>query len=126
MKIEDLRNQRVKIGVTSITCKDKIGKTRGIVRYVRKFQQIHPAIANGYWHAIRESGIWENGLINNVVFVDDQIYYLHDLRPIETYQQLFAKSPDNWESETKRYNLLLKIAENAPKFNIAVIPCYVL
>ena len=60
-----------------------------------------------------------------IVYHDDELYYLHNLKPIEFYEKVFKDCPSSdWESEKKRYNKRLQVAKSLSKV-IHVIPCYI-
>lgn len=103
MRIEELKNQKVKISARSITCKDDSGKTNGIVTGVEKFGNLQPNRAIDYFKQIKSAGLWGNGESDNVYIYEGKIYYLFDLRPMETYEKYFA-GKSGFESEAERYN----------------------
>lgn len=124
MKIEELRNQKVKISARSITCKDENGKTKGIVTGAEKFRNLQPNRAIDYFKQIKSAGLWGNGESDNIYIYEGKIYYLFNLKPIETYEKYFSGKP-GFETETERYNQRKQLAENAAKIG-TVIPCYIL
>lgn len=124
MKIEELKNQYVKISDRSITCKDENGKTKGIVTNAINFLKMQPNKQFEYSGKLRASGIWGSGEANKVYIIDGKIYYLFNLKSIETYEKYFKDKP-GWESETEHYNKQMKLAEEAAKIG-TVIPCYIL
>ncbi len=127
MNITEINGKHIKIGKTSITVKNpETGKTCGVIRNIRKFVDLQANKQCDYFKQIRASGAWGSGidgLMDCVIIVDDQLYYLHNLKPIEAYNKYFANA-EGFESEEKRYNERLQIAENMQKYAI-VIPCYV-
>ncbi len=129
MTITQLENQRVKIGKTSITVKNaETGKTCGVVKNICKFKDLQPNKMINYYMKIREAGLWGcdiDGMIDCAVIVDNELYYLHNLSPIETYQKYFADDPNGlYVYEKKGYEKRLEIAENMRRY-ATVIPCYV-
>jgi hypothetical protein len=124
MRIEELKNQYVKISDRSITCKDENGKTKGIVTNAVKFGKLQPNKQIDYFKQIRAAGLWGNGESEKVYIIDGKIYYLFNLKPLEFYEKYFAGKP-GFESETERYNQRKKMAEEAAKIG-TVIPCYIL
>ena len=124
MKIEDIKNKHIKISANSITVYDDRGKTCGIVKNVCSFTKSQPNEAQKYFHSLRDAGIWgDSEFIKYAVICDNKLYYLHNLRPIEAYKQYFENTP-GFESEIKRYNQRIKVAENIEGVAV-VIPCYV-
>ena len=121
MKMEELKNKCVVVGKTSITCKDEHGKTCGIVRNVKSWKILQPREIFDFAKVVRDSGIRSAGLCDNIIVDGKQLYYLHDLKPLEAVEKYFKDFP----GEQERYNLRVSIAEAAPNYNIIVIPCYV-
>ena len=79
-----------------------------------------------YSKALRSAGLWGcgiDGIIDAVIISENQLYYLHNLKPIETYNKLF-KGVDGFESARKRAEERQKIAENMKQF-ATVINCYI-
>lgn len=124
MKIEELKNQRVKLSPRSITCKDENGKTKGVVSGAVKFEDLQPNKAIDYFHTIRDAGLWGNGESENIYVYGGKIYYLYNLKAVETYKKYFEGKP-GFENEEKRYNERKQAAENAAKIG-TVIPCYII
>lgn len=127
MEITMLENQHIKIGKTSITVKNaETGKTCGVVRNVCKFKDLQPNKATDYFNQLRTAGAWGSGidgLIDCVIIADDQLYYLHNLKPIDAYNQYWA-NVEGCESAKILHEKRLQIAENMKQF-ATVIPCYV-
>lgn len=124
MKIEELKNQKVKISSRSITCKDENGKTKGVVSGAVRFKDLQPNKAINYFNQIKSAGLWGNGEIDNVYISEGKIYYFFNLRPIEVYENVFV-GESGCESEKEKYIQRKQLAENASKIGI-VIPVYIL
>ena len=125
MNIKDIKNKKVKISPHSITCKNGEGKTCGIVKDIRLHRDIPRSKAQECFKIFKESGIWgDSVLMDCIVYHNDELYYLHNLKPIEFYERFF-KNADEWTPEKQRYNKRLEVAENLSKV-IHVIPCYIL
>lgn len=127
MEITALENKHIKIGKTSITVKNpETGKTGGVVRNICKFRDLQPNRQIDYFGAIRRAGAWGSridGIIDCVIISDNQLYYLHNLRPIEVYNKYFANH-EGFENDRKAFEERLQISENMKKI-ATVIPCYV-
>ncbi len=127
MKIIEIEGKHIKIGKASITVRNfETGKTCGVVRGVCKFSNLQENRKSDYFKGLREAGAWccgIDGLIDCVIVVDNQLYYLHNLNPINTYNKCFACC-EGFESEKERYEKRLRIAENMKQIS-TVIPCYV-
>lgn len=127
MEITEIKDKHVKIGKTSITVKNlETDKTCGIVRNICKFKDLQPNRQTDYFKKLRAAGVWGNridGVIDCVIVVDNQLYYLHNLNPINTYNKCFA-GHDGFEGEKSHYEKRLQIMENMKQIS-TVIPCYV-
>lgn len=125
MEIQDLKNKKIIIGKMSITCKDENGKTCGIVRNVKTWKTLPLREVFEFHKIVNASGIRAAGLSNNLIVDGKQLYYLHDLKPIEFYENYIDGKIEN-SSEKERYNTRKQIAEKAKEYNIIVIPCYII
>lgn len=127
MTISEIENKHIKIGKTSITViNTENNKTCGVVRNICKFKDLQANKQINYSKALRSAGLWGcgiDGIIDAVIIAENQLYYLHNLKPIETYNKLF-KGVDGWESEQKRAEERQIIAENMKQF-ATVISCYI-
>ena len=127
MHISELENKHIKIGKTSITViNTENNKTCGVVRNICKFKDLQANKQIEHFKSLRSAGLWGCGIadiIDAVIIAENQLYYLHNLRPIETYNKLF-KGVDGWESEHKRAEERQTIAENMKQF-ATVINCYI-
>ena len=127
MKISEIENKKVKIGAHSITVKDDDGKTCGVVRNATRFNELRLADQTMFWRSMVKCGIADRAeFVNRFIVCDGKPYFLHDMRTLDAYEQLFSRFPDReWELEKKRCNECKQVAENAAKI-ATVIPCYVL
>lgn len=123
MTIKELKNCRVIVGKTSITCKDDRGKTCGIVRNIKAWGTLSARELYDFHKIVRASGIRAAGLCGNLIVDGKQLYYLHDLKPIDFYENYID---GKIESEKEHYNLRKQLAENATKYGITTIPCYII
>lgn len=125
MKITDIENKRVKISSHSITVRNDSNKTCGVVNNVKPFKELRTADQMTYFKGLKECGIFgDSDLLKCFVICDGEPYYLHNLKPIEFYEEVF-KGRDGWESEERRYNERKQAAEKVSQI-ATVIPCYVL
>ena len=125
MDISEIENKMIKINSHSITVKNEQGKTCGIVNNIKPFKELRPSDGMKYFKLLRECGLWGNSdLIKYFIVYDGEPYYLHNLKPLETYERLFS-GKDGFENEEKRYNERKQIADKVAAF-ATVIPCYVI
>lgn len=127
MHISELENKHIKIGKTSITViNTENNKTYGVVRNICKFKDLQANKQINYSKALRSAGLWGcgiDGIIDAVIISENQLYYLHNLKPIETYNKVF-KGVEGFESEQRRAKERQTIAENMKQF-ATVINCYI-
>lgn len=127
MHISELENKHIKINKTSITViNTENNKTCGVVRNICKFKDLQANKQINYSKSLRSAGLWGcgiDGIIDAVIISENQLYYLHNLKPIETYNKLF-KGVEGFKSEQKRAEERQTIAENMKQF-ATVINCYI-
>ena len=127
MYISELENKHIKIGKTSITViNTETNKTCGVVRNICKFKDLQANKQINYIKALRDAGVWGcgiDGVIDAVIISENQLYYLHNLKPIEAYNKYF-KGVEGFESEKTRAEKRLAIAENMRQY-ATVINCYI-
>lgn len=128
MKISEIENKTVKIGATSLAVKDDKGKLLGIVRDALRWKELSARTALPLFKKLGESGIWGTECINNVVFCDGELYYLHDLRKDQAYYKLKEALDDceYLENDTKHFRNRQDIKNRAEACGIKVIPCYLI
>ena len=127
MHISELENKHIKIGKTSITViNTENNKTCGVVRNICKFKDLQANKQINYTKSLRNAGLWGcgiDGVIDAVIISENQLYYLHNLKPIEAYNKYF-KEVKGFESEQKRAEKRLEIAESMKQY-ATVIDCYI-
>ncbi len=127
MTMQDLEGKHVKLSAGTITIKDEHGKTRGMVRDVRRFGNWSNSQQFDCWSKLKASGIWETrrgSYVSNCFLDGNELYYLNDTRPIEffdEYKSVCEKNPSEVEYHAER----LRIAEQAAQY-MKVINCYIL
>lgn len=130
MVLADLEGATVKLSAGTITVKDENGKTRGMVRGLRRFNTWSSRERFEARQALAASGIWGcgiDGLIDCLFLDGKEIIYLNDLRPLEAMKYL-SSAPGftaAFPEEEERYNKRMEIAKNAERC-MTVINCYVL
>lgn len=127
MKITEVENRHIKIGKTSIiVINTETGKTCGVIRNICKFNDLQENRKGDYFKQLRTAGAWGsriNGLIDCVIISNNQLYFLHNLKPIGTYNQYFANI-EGYENEKTQFQQRIQIAENMKQF-ATVIACYI-
>ena len=127
MTMQELEGKRVKISAGTITVKDEEWKTRGMVRGVRTWGRFSFREQFDHHKAITAAGIWGariDGIMDCVILDGKNLYYLNDLRALETYRKCF-EGRDGWPEEKRVYEERLAIAEKA-KSVMNVVNVYIL
>lgn len=130
MQIKDLEGATVKLSAGTITVKDENGKTRGMVRGLRRFNTWSCRERFEAQKALATSGIWGSGidgLIDCLYLDGKEIIYLNNLKPLEAMENLLSipEFAAAFPEELERCNKRMEIAQNASKC-MTVINCYVL
>lgn len=133
MKMQDLEGKRVKISAGTITAKGESGKTCGMVRGIRKYQDMPKAKQFELFPIVRGSGIWGNTnnpeMIDHVIFDGTSLFYINDTRPLKNFEHLremFTGNDDFSEmfpGEIKHHENRLEIAKKAASAGMIVINC---
>ena len=91
--MERITGKKIKVSAHSITIKGESGKTAGVIRNTCKFKELQAGKQMEFFKAVRLGGVWgDSDLMENVVFKDGKMYFLHDLRPVEFYEKMFASN----------------------------------
>lgn len=109
-EIEDCIGKEIKISKCSITIKSE-NKTSGIVRDIRKFKDIQPNKASGYFHLLRKCGAWgnKNFNIDNCIEKDGKLYAFRNMKSKvfhEKYGYFTEEEKSNAEEQENIYSAL--------------------
>lgn len=105
MKMQDLENQKIKIGKTSVTVIGDNGKTAGIVRNVKTWATMQPRDTFDVWKRIKS--IFASGKADRLVLDGNDLYYVYNTRSenLIKYKPAFAdllQGSINKEKEVER------------------------
>lgn len=125
MDILSIAHERIKLSPRSITVKNTENKTIGVVRGITKFKDLRVSESQKYFQAVKQAGVWCNGCIDNVIFCDGKMYYLHDLQADENYLKYFASDKEYFKAEYEKYELRQQLKHNMEKI-CTVIDCYMI
>lgn len=78
MKMQDLENQKIRIGKTSITAIGDNGKTAGIVRNIKTWAVMPPRDTFPIWKQIK--GIFAAGKCDRIILDGNTVYYVYNTR----------------------------------------------
>ena len=128
MKIDDINNKKVKIGLTSLTVKDDNNKTCGVVRNISRFKDLSPRVAQPLWKKLRDCGIWGTKYIDNIIVDGGELYYLHNLKADKFYRDIkeILTDCEMLEDETRRFDYRQDIKNRAESSGIKVVSCYLI
>ena len=91
MDIKELKNldngYTLRVGKTSITIKDKNNKTRGIVNNIETFKNMQFNKKMEWTIKFNKTGINGKLPINDLVFIGNKIYYIHNNKKLEEYRE---------------------------------------
>lgn len=123
-EIKDCKNKQIKIGKTSITIKDDRGKTCGIVKNIRLFNDVRPNKQIDYFRILKKLGVWGNRNFksNECVIDDETIYIFRNLKTdefVEKYGFLSDEGEKHYKERVMMYDNIINSNEN-----IEVIECY--
>ena len=122
MEITDLANKSIKICPRSITCKDKSGKTRGVVSGAVCYTSAPARVKYAFHQIVQASGVWSSGNASHLYIDGNKLYYLYDL----SAKDFMEKYPDCCSDSHKEIVAQLQaVAEKAAEF-MTVIPVRVL
>lgn len=129
MKITEVRNHWVKIHPHSITLKDNLSNTRGVIKATR-FKELPPRDQLPLWKTLKDSGLWNSGNMDFVYVVDGQLYYLYEQSADEYYKNT-RYAPDMEEpimadiarDMDHKYEARQKFIAKVAAQGITVIPC---
>lgn len=110
-EIKDCVGKEIKISKCSITIKSEEGKTCGVIRDIRKFKDIQPNKASGYFHLLRKCGAWGNRNFNidNCIEKDGKLYVFRNIKGKifhEKYGYFTEDEIRNAEEQENIYNAL--------------------
>ena len=78
MKMQDLENQKIRIGKTSITVIGDNGKTAGIVRNIKTWEVTSPRDTFPIWKQIKS--IFSAGKCDRIILDGNTVYYICNMR----------------------------------------------
>ena len=109
--IKDCIGKNVKISKCSITIKSDDGKTCGVVRDIRKFNDIQANKQMEYFHLLKKVGAWEsrNFDVNSCVEKDGKLYTFRNMKSKlfhEKYGYFSENEKQNAEEQETIYNAL--------------------
>jgi len=110
-EIKDCIGKNVKISKGSITIKSEEGKTRGVVRNIRKFHDIQTNNQMKYFHVIKKCGAWGNKNFNldNCIEKDGKLYIFRNTKSKKFHEKhgYFIEDEKKKEEEQEKiYNAL--------------------
>lgn len=125
MQIAEITGRTVRLSKSSITVVDDSGKTAGVVRDVTRWDTLPPAKQFQFSKILRETGIWEAGLVDYVIVVGGLLYYIIDEKYEQNFQKYFAGR--GFETDEKKHDQRLAIIRNIEsRSDITAIRCFII
>lgn len=121
MKINELNGESVKLHARSITVLSDAGKTCGVIRNVRRFDEFQPRERFEFRKLLTESGLWESGEVDRVYADGGKLVYIHDLMADQNAERYGDKIPD-FAARAARRNAL---KEKAIAAGVKVVSAFV-
>lgn len=120
-EIKDCIGKYVKISKCSITIKSEEGKTCGVIRDIRKFKDIQPNRALGYFHLLRKCGAWENKNFNvdNCIERYGKLYAFRNMKSKKFHEKYGYFSEEEIRNEAEQENIYIALKDAG----IDVIEC---
>lgn len=120
MKMQDLENQKIRIGKTSIAAIGDNGKTAGIVRNIKTWAVMSPRDTFPIWKQIK--GIFAAGKCDRIILDGNTVYYVYNTRSEKMVREKPAFADLLQESITNEKTAEQLVLENG----IAVIHAEIL
>lgn len=110
-EIKDCIGKNVKISKCSITIKSEEGKTCGVVRDIRKFNDIQTNRQIEYFHVLKKVGAWgsSNFDVDSCIEKDGKLYVFRNMKSKmfhEKYGYFTENEIKNAEEQENIYNAL--------------------
>lgn len=110
-EIKDCIGKNVKISKCSITIKSEEGKTCGVVRDIRKFNDIQTNRQIEYFHVLKKVGAWgsSNFDVDSFIEKDGKLYVFRNMKSKmfhEKYGYFTENEIKNTEEQENIYNAL--------------------
>ncbi len=120
MKMKDIIGKRIKLSTNSITVKDENGKTRGIVRGVRRFKDCRANQQTEVWGRAKKLGANFDCVVN----AEGKWWYINDLKWESDYFKYFE---GRYASVDKMYQDKRNVYDALVNENVMeVIDCWIL
>ena len=124
MNMKDIIGKKIKISANSITVKDDAGKTRGIVKNIRKFIDCRANLQSEIWRTLKNAKVGWTDIADTTFYVDGKWWYINDLKWESDYFKYFEGRDENMD---KQYQKRRNIYDALVNENIMeVIDCWIL
>lgn len=122
MEITKINGEEIKIGKTSITVKGDNSKTIGVIRNCTIINNsLAPRILFEISRKFKEKNINLMSLYNRLVIVDDNYYFLYNLRKNDFVEKYASKNPEIFQAEINKVKEQDELANSCIKSGIIQI-----
>lgn len=122
MEITKINGEEIKIGKTSITIKGDNGKTIGVIRNCTIINNsLAPRILFEISRKLKEKNINLMSLYNRLVVVDENYYFLYNLRKNDFVEKYAIKNPEIFQADINKVKEQDELANSCIKSGIIQI-----
>jgi hypothetical protein len=122
MEITKINGEEIKIGKTSITIKGDNGKTIGVIRSCTIINNsLAPRILFEISRKLKEKNINLMSLYNRLVVVDENYYFLYNLRKNDFVEKYAIKNPEIFQADINKVKEQDELADLCIKSGIIQI-----
>ena len=122
MEITKIDGEKIKIGKTSITVKGDNGKTIGVIRNCTIINNsLAPRILFEISRKLKEKNINLMSLYNRLVVVDENYYFLYNLRKNDFVEKYAIKNPEIFQADINKVKEQDELANSCIKSGIIQI-----
>lgn len=124
MEMKDIVGRKIKISANSITVKDDAGKTRGIVKNIRKFTDCRANLQMEIWKTLKNAKVGWSDIANTDFYVDGEWWYISDAKWEADYFKYFKDRDTDMDKKYEIRRAIYNALSNESKIN--VIDCWIL
>jgi hypothetical protein len=122
MEITKINGEEIKIGKTSITVKGDNSKTIGVIRNCTIINNsLAPRILFEISRKLKEKNINLMSLYNRLVVVDENYYFLYNLRKNDFVEKYAIKNPEIFQADINKVKEQDELANSCIKSGIIQI-----
>lgn len=122
MEITKINGEEIKIGKTSITIKGDNGKTKGVIKNCTVINNLlPPRTLFEVAYKLRKKNIKVMDFYNRLVVVDENYYFLYNLRKNDFVEKYAIKNPEIFQADINKVKEQDELANSCIKSGIIQI-----